>query len=176
MHTAPTDLQERENGCIALCGVCPCPVATPASASKYPKPTTNEFKYENFDQKKDKDKGDQFIIHSAFQPYSSILAAALSSVGNTNDKTIARWFPPKVTKNKDQDARVYVGGVIRRMFKAPDSPQDRIADIIADAHDYGKEKCDSAGKTKAYFSSDQGRFHVCQPGMFWSWICRSRGG
>ncbi|KAF2415910.1 hypothetical protein EJ08DRAFT_684378 [Tothia fuscella] len=148
----------------------PTPVLLPevvvVSPSKYPQPTTNEFKYSGFDPNNEKDKGDQFIIHSAFRPFADILGATFVAIGDTSDVTIDTWFPPTVKRagKKDQDRRGYVRGVFARMFKFPSSPAERIADMVANSQDYAKE-CDPKKHTKAYLTRDTGHIHICEHGL-----------
>ena len=149
--------------------VIPIAATTTPTASRYPQPTTNEFLYLNFNPSIPKDQGDQFIVHSAFLPFSPIIAATLQSIGDTDDQTIARWFPGTVTKNNNQDARVYVGAVFRRIFSAPSSPQDRVATWIANNSDW-RGACDAAGSTKAYTVGSLFAFHVCQAGKFYPFL------
>lgn len=149
----------------------PTPVAAP---SIHPSATTNEFKYQNFDRTDAKQAGDMDLIHYAFAGLSggdnwhSLAGAALKVIGDSSDDTFSNWFPHKVTAANNMDARVYVGGVFRRLY-TPSDAQARISDLVADQTDFGTTaKCnDNSGNptVKAYIQSDTGRFHICQLGL-----------
>lgn len=141
------------------------PVPATVAASEYPNPTTNEFKYVNYDEKSDEDKGDRYIVHAAFIPFAPVLQAAISSVANSADDTYKRWFPDNVKHDgkPSTDGRAYVANVYRRVL-APDAtkptPQPRVKDLIHDHRDFG-DGCKD--KTRAYMVGANGQFHICKP-------------
>ncbi|KAK4983642.1 hypothetical protein LTR50_007099 [Elasticomyces elasticus] len=135
------------------------------TASAYPTPTTNEFKYVNYNEKSDEDKGDRFIVHSAFLPFAEILQAGVDAVVDTADDTYKRWFPEEVDQpnNKSQvDGRDYVGSVYRRLLApgATPTPQPRVTRLVHD-HDDFEHECEPYDQ--AYMVGAEGKFHVCKP-------------
>lgn len=141
------------------------PIQATAAASAYPKPTTNEFKYFNYDENSNEDKGDRFMVHSAFLPFAKILQAGVDAVADTADDTYKRWFPEKVDQphGKPQvDSRDYVGSVYRRLLApgANPTPQPRVKDLIHDNKDFAND-CDP--DDQAYMVGAYGQFHVCKP-------------
>lgn len=143
-------------------------IPIPAAASPYPsKPTTNEFSYENYDEKDAAQTADRTKIHDAFGAWAEVLQAAIQSLADTSDDTFNRWFPTEVKSDGKPyiDARTYVREAFLRVFK-PDAtsptPQSRVATLINDRIDY-YPACGPT--TKAYFSPSDNRFHICPKGL-----------
>lgn len=119
----------------------------------------------NYNEKSSEDKGDRFIVHSAFVPFAQIMQAGISAVADTADDTYDRWFPANVKQGSGKpsvDGRGYVSNVYRQLL-APGSnpsPQPRVKTLVHDHNDFGKT---CKPDTNAYMAGRIGQFHVCKP-------------
>lgn len=141
-----------------------------AAASPYPaSPTTNEFKYLNFDETSNPDKASRTLIHDAFEDWAAVIQKAIESLANTEDNTYKTWFPDTVTGNK-KSVRDFLTGVFTQLFDSsasPAAPLPYVASFVCDNKDFGgvtgQGICDSV--TTSYFNRGSAKFHVCPFGF-----------